>query len=294
LYSNKNKKQEEKKMERLNKIYVVGTLKEVEIRKGEKDGKNYVGGSCVVVANDQPIELKFFSNELTKEGKVSKKYNNILELESMVGRRVSSNGELTSRAFYQESAGQTITFNEINAGFINLVKDTVADTATFEFSGYVVRPLYERLNKDQELIAYEMEIGQVNYSGENLNIIRFTVGKDSSRIISAIQSSYGKNATVSINGEIHYQVTEVEKKEEVAFGEPIVKKFTNVIKTFVITGGKPVIVSEEAYTPTQIAALESAYADYLKSVEKEAKTKVQSGQVAVTPAPAKSSKAGLL
>lgn len=281
-------------MENLNKIYVVGTLTEVEIRKGSKDGKEYVGGSCVVTVNGQPIELKFFSNQLKKDGTVNKKYNNILELENMKGRRVSVNGELGSRAFYQASAGQVITFNELNGGFFNLAKDTVADVATFEFSGYVIRPLYERLNKEEKLIAYEMEIGQADYTGENLRVIRFTVDKDSAKIVSAIQGSYTKGATVSINGEIHYQINEVEKKEEVAFGEPIVKKFTNVIKTFLITGGKPVIVSEAAYTPAQISALETAYSEYLQSVEKEAKSQVQSGQVAVTPAPARNTKQGLL
>ena len=103
-----------------------------------------------------------------------------------------------------------------------------------------------------------------------------------------------KGATVSINGEIHYEINEIEKKEEVAFGEPIVKKFTNVIKTFLITGGKPVIVSEAAYTPAQISALETAYSEYLQKIEKDAKNQVQSGQVAVNPSPAKSTKQGLL
>jgi hypothetical protein len=139
-----------------------------------------------------------------------------------------------------------------------------------------------------------MEIAQADYTGENLRVIRFTVGKDSAKIVAAIQSSYTKGTTVSINGEIHYEVNEIEKKEEVAFGEPIVKKFTNVIKTFLITGGKPVIVSEQAYTPAQISALEAAYSEYLQKVEKDAKNQVQSGQVAVNPSPAKSSKQGLL
>jgi hypothetical protein len=281
-------------MENLNKIYVVGTLTEVELRKGEKDGKAYVGASVVVTVNGQPIELKFFSNQLKKDNTANKKYQNILDLEGMKGRRVTVNGELGNRGFYQASAGQVITFNELSGGFVNLAKDTVADTATFEYAGYVVRPLHERLDKEEKLIAYEMEIGQADYTGENLRVVRFTVGKESTKIIAAIQGSYAKGATVSINGEIHYQVNEVEKREEVAFGEAIVKKFTNVIKTFVITGGKPVIVSEEAYTPAQISALEAAYSEYLLSLEKEAKTQAQSGQVAVTPAPAKSSKAGLL
>jgi hypothetical protein len=137
-------------MENLNKIYVVGTLTEVELRKGNKDGKEYVGGSCIITVNGQPIEIKFFSNQLKKDGTVNKKYNNILELENMKGRRVTVNGELGSRAFYQASTAQTITFNEINGGFFNLAKDTVADVATFEYSGYVTRPLYERFNKEEK------------------------------------------------------------------------------------------------------------------------------------------------
>ncbi len=281
-------------MENLNKVYIVGTLQEIEARQEIKDGKTYIGGSCVIEVNGEPIEVKYFSYQLKKDGTANKKYSNLVDLENLKGRRIKVNGELSSRAFYQAGQGQVITFSEINGGFFNLAKDTDPDVATFEFLGFVIRPLYERKNKNEEVVAYEMELGQADYTGENLRSVRFTVDKNSTAIVTAISESYHKGATVSIMGEIHYQVSVVEKIEEVAFGTPITKKFTNVLKTFLITGGKPVIVSESAYTAAQISALEASYNEYILSVENDAKNQVQSGQVAVTPVNAKSPKQGLL
>ena len=175
-------------------------------------GKNYIAGSFKVeVTPENIIEHKFFSFETTNDGKPNTRYKNFADLASFEGRRVRISGEINSRAFYNSREGQVIHFNEINSGFVNLAKETDANVATFEFSGYVIKPLHERMNKNEELVAYEIEVGQADYSGENLRTVRFTVDKDNSRMVNSVQTHYGKNTTISINGEINYIVTVVEK-----------------------------------------------------------------------------------
>jgi len=277
-------------MERTNKIYIIGTLSQVkDTRSGDKDGIPWIAGTAVVTSGDNEFELKYYSSAKTQKGAENSRFSNYETLSDRVGERVKVNGEISGRNWFNEGQGQVIGFNELSAGFFNTPKPTESDVATFEYSGFVTKPIYERFNKDEELVAYEMEIAQANYSGDNMQIIRFTIDKDNPKIISAIEKSYAKGVTVSINGIVRYEVITEEKVEEVAFGDPIVKKYQNTRKSFVITGGKQVIVDEGlAYSPTQIAKLESAYRDYLAQVEKDAKARNEAGTSISKPAPAAS------
>lgn len=283
-------------MERTNKTYVVGVLKDLEIRRDSKDGKNYIAGKFIVQVTDTNlVEHKFFSYELTKkDNTANKRYKNYNDLESFDGRMVKINGEIGSRAFYNTTEGQVIPFTEINAGFINLAKDTDTPVATFEIGGYVVKPIHERMDKNEQLIAYEMEIGQADYSGNNLRVIKLTVDKDDAKMVNNVESYYTKNTTIFVSGEINYNTTITEVVEEVMFGEPIVKHFPKVVKTFNIIGGKQPIVSEEAYSREQITKLEEAYQTYLLTVEEDGKNKVQSGSATVNDSPNKTASQGLL
>lgn len=277
-------------MERTNKIYVIGTLiANRDVRTGVKDGKKWIAGTAVIKSGDSEIELKYFSTDKTKDGAPNKRFANYESLDSKIDTRIRANGELAGRVFYNAAQGQIINFNEVSGGFFNEARPTDEDVATFEFGGYVIKPLHERLNKEEKLIAYEIELGQANYNGDGMQIVKFTIDKDSPKIINAIQNSYSKGTTVQINGSINYIVSILEKTEEVAFGEPIVKSFSSVLKTFLIAGGKQPIIDETAYTALQINKLEAAYRDFLTEVEREAKTRSDSGADAPGNAPSGSS-----
>ena len=281
-------------MENLNKTYVVGTLKDVEIREGEKNGNKYIAGKFVVQVDEKNlVQHTFFTYELTKKKQTSKRYSNYKALEGMEGTRVKVTGSINSREYYVANDGQVIHFNEVNAGFINPAKETDQNVSTFEISGYVIKPLHERNNKDGDLISYEMLVGQADYNGR-LAKVKLSVNLDNGAMIEAIQNNYVKDATISVLGEIRHETTQREEKVEVMIGEPIVKHFTDVIKTFVITGGKEVIVSESAYTDAQIKKLEDEYQDYIVELEKEAKAKVESGETTVKDAPAKGNSSKLI
>lgn len=275
-------------MERTNKVYIVGTLKEVEQRLGEKDGRNYVGGKVVIETRDSMIEMKYFSFEMTEKG-INKRYQNYRDLETLKGRRVKATGEISGRAFWQASQGQLIEFNELSLSFMNVAKDTDPAVATFEYSGWVSTPLNERMDKEgKALLAYEIELAQANYNGDNMQKIKFTVDPKASKIVAAINQYYHKNSTVAVQGEIHYIPQTETRTEEVAFGDPIVKTFTSVHKRFLITAGKSPILDDLAYSAEQISNLEGSYKSYLETVEREAKSEVESGRSVSNPTPPKS------
>lgn len=285
-------------MEKLNKVYIVGTLNEVSPRFGtSSNGSEYIAGDFVVQVGeegDNLIKLSFYSNKLKKDGNPNKKYDNYAKLEGMKGQRIEVRGELRGREFFKPSDGQVIFFNEISAGFVNDAKADAADTATFEFVGYVRKPVYERLNKEEKIVGYKIEIGQANYSENGLNTITFDISPKLPKVLEGVRSYYGKGTTVYISGQINHQVEQVTVTEEAAFGEPLVKEFTNTYKYLIITSGKEPILNEKAYSKDNIATLEAFYAENLAKIEKEAKDKNEEGKAVTESAPAKSTNNRLL
>lgn len=279
-------------LERTNKVYVVGTLREdIEVREGEKDGQEYIGGKfSVEVSEDNVIEFKFFSYRLTVKNQRNKRYDNFKNLPNLAGQRVRINAELSGRAFYLANQGQTISFNEVSPSFINLAKNEDENTATFEFSGFVFSPLIERMDKEDNIVSYDLEVAQANYNGEKMQLLRFNINPSSRGIISSVRERYTKHSTIAFNGVIkHTPVTET-KTEEVEFGEAITKTFTSIKKQYVITGGQNPLLDERAYTSEEIDALTSSYREFLLSVEENAKNSVESGDTISTPKEAKTSK----
>lgn len=258
----------------MNKVYVIGTLIQIkDTRDGEKNGIKWLAGTAVVKSGENEFEFKYYSSAKTAEGKDNSRYANYQTLEKRINEPVKVSGELSGRIWYNAGQGQIINFNELGAGFFNTPKPTEEAVATFEYSGFVNKTIHERMDKDGEnLLAYEMEIAQANYQGDNMQIVKFTVDKENTNIFTAIQGAYYKGATVSVSGEIHYIPVVEERIEEVMFGDPIVKTFRNIRKAFVITGGKAPMTDEGiAYSEMQIGKLESAYTAYMTEVENKAK-----------------------
>lgn len=282
-------------MERVNKLYVVGELVDVVLRPGSNDRGAFIAGNIdVKVSDENVLTMSFFATEKTKDGRLNVRYSNYASLEQMKGSRVKVSGEIQGRAFYNKTQGQVINFNELSAGFINLATEKDANVATYEYSGFVHKPLVEKLNKEDKLYAYEIEIGQADFSGERLSLVKFQIEPNQVNIANSVRNHYLKGTTIAFNGEVVYKPITETKTEEVAFGEPLVKTFTSVQKSFLITGGKQPIMGGTAYTPEQIAKLENAYNEYIISVEKEAKSSAQSTGSTGTASPAKTSVNSLL
>ena len=250
----------------INKVFITGELVEVSTQtRTSASGKDYISGKVVVKCGsedgkDNLVEAKLLAFAKNKDGSDSKMYQTYLTLERYLNQRVLITAELRDGSMVSQQ-GNVIHFNEINVKFINPARTDAVDCVKFEYSGFVVKEIYERTNKDGELIGYRIEVGQANYNGTNMSVIRFDVDKNDLGIVEAIQQIYTAATTVEFSGIITYLTTIETKTEEVAFGEPTVRTYTRSEKSFRITGGKEPIDmdSPDAYTDEMIRTLIAAY-----------------------------------
>ena len=245
-----------------NKVFIVGELVEVNTQiRTSQTGKEYISGKVVVKCGENNlVEVKVYAFAKTSGGTDSKMFATYSSLERYLHQRVQLTCELRDGSMVAQE-GVVRHFNEIYLKFINPARSDMDDSATFEFAGFVVKEIYERTNRDGELIGYRFEVAQANYNDTNMNVIRFDVDKNDLGIVEAIQSSYAVGSTIEINGTITYLTTVETKTEQVAFGEPVVKTFAKSEKSFRVTGGKEPIDpdSPDAYTETAIRTLINAY-----------------------------------
>ena len=261
-----------------NNVYLVGELVEVkDFREGTYSGdKNFVSATVVIksIVDDQELltEARTFVNELKKDGQPNKNYATIKNINSWLNKRVVISGaSLNGERFWSARTSQLVNAVRVNFNLIRLASaNDKEDKATFEFGGFVTRPLTEVVDENGNTKYYQITLGQANYKEDNMFECTFTVDKDNIGAARAIEDKYVSGSTVEINGACRTIVTVVEKETEVAFGAPQVKKFNNVDKKFVILGGSEVITGEGEYTEDIIARLVAAYNAEAKEIQSKA------------------------
>jgi hypothetical protein len=299
---------EENKMSLINKnsVYLVGELVEVkDFREGTHSGdKNFVSATVVIksIVDGQELltEARTFCNELKADGNQNKNYATIKNINSWLGKRVViSGGSLKGERFWSPRTSQLVNAVRTNFNLIRLASaNDKEDKATFEFGGFVTRPLQEVLDENNNVKYYQITLGQATYKEDNMFECTFTVTADNIAAARAIEDKYVAGATVEISGVCQTIVTVIEKETEVAFGAPVVKKYNNVDKKFVILGGSEVISGEGEYTDDVIERLVAAYNAEGKDIQakassnEKANTNVSSSQP--KPKAKSSSLAGLI
>ena len=250
-----------------NEVFIIGELVDVktDVRTDTK-GKTYIGGKVsikVIVNNvENIIDVSVYANEKTKEGADSKMYKSYLTLDSLLGKRVRVTGTLGEGSIVDPSTGDVRHFNQINAKFINAAYSTdVEDKATFEYSGFVVRPIYERKDKEDNLLGYRIEVAQANWNDTNCLVVRFDIDKDDTQKAAVIEANYIAGATVEFSGNLGAVSTIETKTIEADFGDPITKTFAKTDKTYsIVSGNLPLAADDEkAYNDTIIKTLIAAY-----------------------------------
>ena len=290
-----------------NNVYLVGELVEVkDFREGTYSGdKNFVSATVVIksIVDDQELltEARTFVNELKKDGQPNKNYATIKNINSWLNKRVVISGaSLNGERFWSARTSQLVNAVRVNFNLIRLASaNDKEDKATFEFGGFVTRPLTEVVDENGNTKYYQITLGQANYKEDNMFECTFTVDKDNIGAARAIEDKYVSGSTVEINGACRTIVTVVEKETEVAFGAPQVKKFNNVDKKFVILGGSEVITGEGEYTEDIIARLVAAYNAEAKEIQSKASsnekaTASANSNAAPKPKAKSSSLAGLI
>lgn len=254
----------------LNEVIVTGTLEEVATEvKTDRNGKDYISGKIVVNCGEVDgkanlVDLRVFAYKMTKSGTTSKLFTSYESMEQYLHKRVTISGELREDNMFQQTTGKMNFYNALYVKFINTARSTEADGATFRFRGFIVRSIYERKDKEDNLIGYRMEIAQQNYNATRAQVLRFDVAKEDINIVNAISDRYVVGSTVEINGMITYLTTTRVVKEEVAFGEPNERTFVISEKMFRVTGGnEPYDESNpEAYSNEEVHKLVDAYKAY--------------------------------
>jgi len=268
-----------------NKITVTGELVEtnLEIRQSKANGNDFISGNIVLKSiinnREQLTELQLYSSSVKKDGTPNKFFETYSSLENKIGKRFTVSGEIEEGRYYQDTTGQVISFNRNVGRFVNDARANEADQAKFEFAGYVVKPITERLNKDGELLFHEITFGQANYAGTKPILVKFVVTDP--KIANAVQGLYEKGVTAKVSGDVSIVTEEREYTEDSAFGDPIVKTSVRTYRNFIITSGtQPAEMG--AYSPEDIITLDSAYMDETAQLEAEAREGVQSGVQATT------------
>lgn len=263
-----------------NDVFIIGTLVDVKTDVRTSD-KTYISGkvSIKVDANgvENIIDASIFAYEKTKEGADSKMFKTYAGLESLLNKRVRVTGSLGEGSIVDESTGNVRHFNQINARFINPAYTTdTEDKATFEYSGFVTRELYERKDKEDNLLGYRIEVAQANYNDENCIVVRFDVDKDDIKKAETISTYYLAGSTVEFQGTLSSVTTMETKTVEADFGDPIVKTFAKTEKSYsIVSGNLPLDENDEnAYSTefkkTLIAAYKQADIDRVEKMRNNA------------------------
>lgn len=256
-----------------NRIWITGELAEYDLSiKEDREGKTYISGQVIVksIINEEEnlIPIDFFSRKEKQDGTPNKLFASYVAMESKIGKRVSIQGEIQENRFYQESSGQVISYNRVAGRFVNDARQNQEDRADFTFSGYVVAPISERLDKDGKLIFHEITLAESNYNGELPVYVKFTVKNPKTADVMA--DLYQKGNTVKINGIYQVETSSEEVTEETAFGEPVKRVYTSTFRNFVITSGyEP--AEKGAYEAEDIIVLDKAYAEKGLEIESSAR-----------------------
>lgn len=248
-----------------NNIEIVGILKDykLEIKNNKTTGAEYISGDMTVISNidgeDNTFDIGFYSRKLTQAGEVSKLFESYAEASKLLNQKVRVTGSIREDRYFNKTTGQMTSSQKLSGRFISAEKDATPDRATFDMGGFVRKGLVAKTNKDNEIYAYELEIGQSNYDGSMMNTYRLHVDPSKREIVNAIQKSYNVNNTITLGGELRFVTKTVTQTEESAFGEPKVKVYTNTIRNFFITHGDMPITGEGMYDAATILKLTQAY-----------------------------------
>ena len=263
-----------------NEVVVVGTLVDngLEIKESQ-GGQTYITGNIsvksVIDGEEKVFEFRLFSFQYKKgTTEINGLFKTYSNLDTKIGRRVKVIGAVEENRFFQERTGQIVSFNFNSGRFIYDVTDKTPDSATFEFAGYVEKPITERTNKDGDLLYYEITMGQANYNGTKPVVVKFQIPADNRRAVSYIERNYERGVTATINGNLNVEVEKITKEEEVAFGDPVVKEYVNTYKAYQIVSGSEPIFGRSEYTAEQIRNFANAYEDESIEIQNKAKDRV--------------------
>lgn len=274
-------------LERTNIIKIVGRLTNCEIKTGNRksDGMGYISVTASVTSDingeDNQFEVSFYAFQSTKDGKENSLYKTYITMNELIGKKVQIDGSVSEARFYSTKQEKMVSGQRLNGRFIKGVPEQSRDEATFELGGFIMKTLTEKTNKSGEVYAYELALGQCNYSGNAMSMLTVQVNPNDREIVMGAKN-YNLSQTVKVYGNLRWITTQTTQKSENVggFGEAPVRVFTNHQRNFFMTGGTAPEVAPAAYDVAMINSLIESYKAKDKQLELEAKSRAQKGSAA--------------
>ena len=231
---------------------------------------------CILGEDEQEnvFSLEAFVNKLTKSGSINKNYEEIKNIESLLGKKVViPHAQIAGNRFWSPRTNQLVSASRLSFTFIREAsKSEIAggDKATFAFGGFIARELTEKTDADGNVLYYQLTMGQANWNENNLCLVDFAVSKDNLKAVQVMQKYYETGKTTTIRGVCQNIVTLQKEETESMFGDPIVKVYTKNDKKYLITSGDNLINGEGEYTVDAIKALNEAYVAEGEKIKRDA------------------------
>ncbi|MDC4245678.1 hypothetical protein [Clostridium perfringens] len=289
----------------MNKVELVGVVKEHQLKEGKGENGKYINGSLVVACGEAEVKLKVFVSEKTKEGKVKKSYETLNKFitedyltmaknkDEAAVVRVYGSGDFTPQfreeLFVPENGKECKSVISVDLGFGNIYVDENGKIkeedykATFDIEMYV-QEVEEEVKKNGE---DEEETGRVKikgcvpcYGGKAfpITLIAGTVIDDEGEFDFAeqIRENVSEGDSMNFWGDINYISILEKKKKGGSLGRAKVEEKRTTIHELIATGGEMLDEEKEWEEETIEKALKERAID-IKEKEDKAKQENSKG-----------------
>lgn len=229
--------------ESTNVIKIAGQIVEIDSRQGVNKKGGYIAGKILVkTAEDNIVPVGFYANLKKNDGNtnpIAISLQSIVETYKTInehGPDEADHVEITSaqiseNTFYRED-GREIRGFQLKSAFFNR-KPSVEPESKFVVSGEVLRVMDEIVD-DVPTGRAILTLLVIGY-GNRANVIDFVV--EGATKVDYVKATYSEGQEVKIEGNVVVQEIVQELKEEVAFGDPIVRTRTSSLYELQVTGG---------------------------------------------------------
>lgn len=240
-----------------NVCTVAGILNEMNIEeKTDKNGKDYISGTAKIRVDQEidgkvvesEVPVRMFSYRIKNDGTDNMVYDRIKGYKDNFisasavddiskATRVICSGKtcnLKESMWPDRTTGQIRTGFEIDSNFLNLMRDSDSETADFILTGVVLNTR-EEMNGEEPTGRLIVSFGVIGYNGQ-ISVLDL-IAEDTKR--ASIESGWNQGDTVKVVGKIVVSNRTVQWKEELGFGEPIIRRRTESRRELIIMGGSP-------------------------------------------------------
>lgn len=235
-----------------NEVKIEGYLQEVDLREGNKDGKEYIAGT-VTVSLDQEydgrieheeIPVSVYATKMTRNGMPNPAYKSVKEVEKW--RRISTDGELADKitfssgtisenAFIPQGSSSPVSTWRVSNSFFNKVSGEYHPCAVFKNEIYI-RSIEDEVRNDEPTGRLMIQGIVIGYGGR-ADVVKYYV--ENRKYINHIRNNWQEDMTVNVGGYIRSSVETVDAgaQDSDGFGETIAIGRNRNVKELIITQG---------------------------------------------------------